>query len=246
MKRAKAMSDAERTDSVGKPVRNKILLSVSDAEYRRICPHLKFVSLAQGRILHAPSKKLQFVYFPNGGLVSIVVASQGGRGVEAGVVGYEGAVGTALTVGLSRSPLRHVVQIAGNGFRLSASALQSILPITPNLQMRLSRYAVLQGMQVAQTAACNRLHELKERLARWLLMAQDRVDSGILHITHEFLATMLGTDRPSVSIAAGALQSGNAIHYTRGRVEIVNRRKLESFACDCYRVIHELNHDLGL
>jgi len=145
MKRAKAMSDAERTDSVGKPVRNKILLSVSDAEYRRICPHLKFVPLAQGRILHAPGKKAcSLCIFPIGGLVSIVVASQGGRGVEAGVVGYEGAVGTALTVGLSRSPLRHVVQIAGNGFRLNALALQSILPTTPNLQMRLSRYAVLQ------------------------------------------------------------------------------------------------------
>ena len=156
----------ERTNSAGKPVGNKILLSIPDVEYRRIRPHLEFVDLPHHFTLHEPRQKLQFVYFLNRGLASIVVSTRGGRGVEAGVVGYEGAVGTALAVGLKRSPLHEVVQIAGNAFRMGAGALQKTLPLTPDLQMRLSRYAVLQGMQVAQTAACNRLHEVAQRLAR--------------------------------------------------------------------------------
>ena len=110
----------------------------------------------------------------------------------------------------------------------------------------LSRYAAIQGMQVAQTAACNRLHDIGQRLARWLLMTQDRVDSGSLPITHDFLATMLGTDRPTVSLAAGVLQRKGLIEYTRGAVKIVNRNKLEDSACECYGVIQHYNGDLGL
>ena len=246
MKRTQAEQHGERTNAAGKPVSNKILLSVSGAEYRRIRPHLEFIDLADHFSLHEPGEKLRFAYFLNSGLASIVAATQEGRGVEAGVVGYEGLVGTALAVGLFASPLREVVQIGGNGFRITARALQATLQVTPDLQMRLSRYAVLQGMQVAQTAACNRLHDVAQRLARWLLMAQDRVDAGTLPITHDFLATMLGTDRPSVSVAAGALQKNNVIRYSRGRVEILNRKGLESAACECYGVIQQLNGDLGL
>jgi len=110
----------------------------------------------------------------------------------------------------------------------------------------LSRYAVVRSMQIAQTAACNRLHDIGQRLARWLLMTQDRVDSGSLPITHDFLATMLGTDRPTVSVAAGALQKKKLIQYVRGSVEIVNRKKLENSACECYGVIRQYDGDLGL
>ena len=104
----------------------------------------------------------------------------------------------------------------------------------------------IRGMQVAQTAACNRLHDIEERLARWLLMTQDRVDSGALPITHDFLATMLGTDRSSVSLAAGVLQKKKLIEYTRGAVKIVNRKKLEDSACECYEVIQRFDGELGL
>jgi CRP-like cAMP-binding protein len=110
----------------------------------------------------------------------------------------------------------------------------------------LNRYAVVRGMQIAQTAACNRLHDIGQRLARWLLMTQDRVDSGSLPITHDFLATMLGTDRPTVSVAAGALQKKKLIEYVRGSVEIVNRKKLENSACECYGVIRQYDGELGL
>jgi CRP-like cAMP-binding protein len=196
--------------------------------------------------LHEPHKRQRFAYFLNRGLASIVVGMRQGKDVEAGVVGFEGAVGVALAVGLDRSPLRVVMQIQGQGFRISAQALRAALSSTPDLQMRLNRYAVLQGMQVAQTAACNRLHEIKPRLARWLLMAQDRVDSAWLPITHDFLATMLGSDRPSVSLAIGALRHDNAIEGRRGAVQILNRKRLEAAVCECYRVIQQLNGQLGL
>jgi CRP-like cAMP-binding protein len=236
----------ERRNRADKSIRNRILLSISGPEFTEIRPFLEFVELPQSLSLHEPSERLQFAYFLNRGLVSIVVATKGGRDVEAGVVGYEGVVGTALAVGLDRSPLREVVQIEGDGFRVAAPELDNVLKSAPELQMMLSRYAVLQGMQVAQTAACNRLHDVAQRLARWLLMAQDRVDNGILPITHEFLATMLGTDRPSVTLAAGALQRARAIQYNRGQVKILDRKKLETKACVCYRVIQQLNGELGL
>jgi CRP-like cAMP-binding protein len=169
-----------------------------------------------------------------------------GKTAEAGIVGNEGFTGTPAVVGLGKSPLRAVVQITGDGFRVKVGALQNTLESTPHLQLMLNRYAVVRSMQVAQTAACNRLHEIKQRLARWLLMTQDRMDSGALPITHDFLATMLGTDRPSVSLAAGVLQRKKIIEYTRGAVKIVNRKKLEDSACECYAVIRLYDGELGL
>jgi CRP-like cAMP-binding protein len=121
-----------------------------------------------------------------------------------------------------------------------------MLESAPHFQLLLNRYTVLQGMQVAQTAACNRLHDLEQRLARWLLMTQDRVDSKILHITHDFLATMLGTNRSSVSLAAGVLQRERSIEYNHEAVTITNRRRLEDFACECYAIMQQYNGALGL
>ena len=169
-----------------------------------------------------------------------------GKTAEAGIVGKEGFTGTPAAVGLVRGPLRAVVQITGDGFRVEVGALRNTLESAPQLQLMLARYAVVRGMQIAQTAACNRLHGIEQRLARWLLMTQDRVDSGSLRITHDFLATMLGTDRPSVSLAAGILQKKKLIEYTRGAVKIVNRKKLEHSACECYRVIRQYDGELGL
>jgi CRP-like cAMP-binding protein len=200
-KNLQTVKSGERTNAAGKPVSNKILLSISDSEYNSLRPHLEYVRLPNHLVLHEAGGRLEFAYFPNRGLISLVVVMQDGRTAEAGVVGNEGFTGAAAAVGLSRGPLRAVVQIAGDGFRVKVGALQKTLESTPHLQMILNRYAAIRGMQVAQTAACNRLHDIKQRLARWLLMTQDRVDSGALPITHDFLATMLGTDRPTVSLA---------------------------------------------
>jgi CRP-like cAMP-binding protein len=179
-------------------------------------------------------------------LISLVVVMKDGKTAEAGIVGNEGFTGIAAAVGLSRGPLQAVIQITGDGFRVEVAVLQNILESAPHLQLILSRYGVVQGMQVAQTAACNRLHDIQQRLARWLLMTQDRVDLESLPITHDFLATMLGTDRPSVSAAAGVLQKKKLIEYTRGAVRIVNRKKLEGAACECYGVVQQYNGRLGL
>jgi CRP-like cAMP-binding protein len=232
----------ERTNPTGKPVRNKLLLAIPDEEFRRIRSRLQFIELPHHFILHQPHQTVRFAHFPNAGLISLVVELKDGRTVEAGLLGNEGASGTPAVLGLSRSPLREIVQIEGDAFRVRVNALRELLPSTPVLQATLNRYAAGLAMQVAQTAACNRLHKIEERLSRWLLIAQDRVDSGIVPITHDFLATMLGTDRPSVTVAAGVLQREGIIEYTRGSVRILNRKKLESFACECYALIKQYNN----
>jgi CRP-like cAMP-binding protein len=236
------VQSGERTNPTGKPVRNKLLLAIPDEEFRRIRSRLQFIELPHHFILHQPHQTVRFAHFPNAGLISLVVELKDGRTVEAGLLGNEGASGTPAVLGLSRSPLREIVQIEGDAFRVRVNALRELLPSTPVLQATLNRYAAGLAMQVAQTAVCNRLHKIEERLSRWLLIAQDRVDSGIVPITHDFLATMLGTDRPSVTVAAGVLQREGIIEYTRGSVRILNRKKLESFACECYALIKQYNN----
>ena len=236
-KNFRVVQAGERTNGEGKPVTNKVLLATPDDEYNLMRADLTYVDLPHHLSLHEPTQKIEFVYFPNRGMVSQVVVTKDGRTVEVGVVGKEGYVGAGLAVGLSRSSVREVVQIGGDGFRMTGNALERILGSAPQLQVILNRHTGLQGMQVAQTAACNRLHDIQQRLSRWLLMTQDRVDSGTLPITHDFIATMMGTDRSTVSLSAAVLQKKGIIEYVRGAVKIVSRRKLEKSACECYGVI---------
>jgi len=236
----------ERTNSDGKQVINRVLLATPDNEYELMRSDLTYIDLPHHLSLHEPTQSIEFVYFPNRGMVSQVVVTKDGRTVEVGVVGKEGYVGAGLAVGVSRSSVREVIQIAGNGFRMLGSALERILRSAPQLQVILNRHTGLQGMQVAQTAACNRLHDIQQRLSRWLLMTQDRVGSGVLPITHDFIATMMGTDRSTVSLAASVMQKEGIIEYLRGAVKIVNRRKLEKSSCECYGVIKQFEDDLGL
>ena len=245
-KSSEVVRAGERTNVEGKPVSNKVLLSTPANEYQLMRPHLEYIDLPSHRSLHEPTQSIEFVYFLNRGMVSQVVVTKDGRTVEVGVVGKEGYVGAGLAVGLSRSSVREVIQIAGDGFQMSGNELVRILRSAPQLQMILGRHTGLQGMQVAQTAACNRLHDIQQRLSRWLLMTQDRVGSGALPITHDFIATMMGTDRSTVSLAASALQKKGIIEYVRGAVNIMNRRELEKSACECYAVIQQFEDDLGL
>jgi len=227
----------ERTNADGKPVANSILLSIPDQEFDAIRQDLQFLDLPQHTVLYEPRQKLDFAYFLNSGMVSLVCKTREGESVEVGVVGKEGFTPILVAAGLRTSPHQAVMQVSGAGFKLPVSAFQEALKSSPGLQTTLNRYVAVHGLQVAQTAGCNRLHDLEQRLARWLLLTQDRVGSGLLRITHEFLAMMLGTDRPSVSLAAGALQKKRIIEYTHGAVKVLNRKKLESSACECYGVI---------
>jgi len=233
------LQPGERTNPSGKAVTNQLLLSVPDNEYRLLRPALEFEELPHHVNLHQPHEAQEFAHFPNNGLISLVIVLHGGKSVEAGLVGNEGFIGTPGIAGLIRSPFLEVVQISGDGFRVPVGVLREVVSSAPNLQRMLERHSIVLGLQIAQTAACNRLHGVEQRLARWLLMAQDRVDSGVLPITHDFLATMLGTDRPSVSLAAGVLQRSQIIEYNRGSVKILNRNELERAACECYAVIRQ-------
>jgi CRP-like cAMP-binding protein len=233
------VKNVDRTDKQKRAIRNAILSAIPEKEFQLIRPALDYVVLDAHQSLHEPHDLYKYAYFPNDGLISLVITMSNGKTVEAGIVGREGVTGMPAVAGLSRSPWREVVQIAGDGFRVPAHTLERGLRAMPLFDRTLKRYTLILGLQVAQTAACNRLHEVERRLARWLLMAQDRVNSSVLRITHDFLATMLGTDRPSVTLAAGIFQKLDIIRYSRGAVEILNRGQLEKSACECYGVIQK-------
>ncbi len=235
-----------RTDAAGRAVNNVILLSLPDEEYAALRPDLEPAELPQYDILHEPGEKIDFAYFLNQGMTSLVALSSDGRSVEVGIVGREGLVGMSLTVGLRRGTFRAIMQMSGSGLRIRSDAFDKVLSRAPALRLELSRYGLMHAMQVAQLAACNRLHEIEQRLARWLLMCQDRVDSPMLPLTHEFLAQMLGTGRPSVTLAAGVLENAGLIENMRGMVKILNRKNLEEASCECYGVIQHFNGGLGL
>jgi CRP-like cAMP-binding protein len=235
-----------RTDSTGAAVSNVLLLSLPEAEFDLLRLELEFIELPHRFIFHERGEKIEFAYFPNSGMVSLVVVAPDGRSVEVGLTGKEGMVGTPVAVGLRVGPYRAIMQIPGNAARVKADWLREMLPVMPSLRLQLSRYVLMQGLQMAQVAACNRLHELEHRLARWLLMCQDRVDAEVLPLTQEFLAQMLGSGRPSVSLAAGILERAGFIENMRGTIRIINRKGLENAACECYSVIQHFNGGLGL
>lgn len=245
-KNPQTIQAGERTNAEGKPVANSILLSIPDDEFALVRPNLQFVALSSHEVLCEPKERLEYAYFLNSGMISLVMITREDESVEVGVVGNEGFTPLQVTAGLKRTPHRAVIQISGEGFRIGIDTLQSMLPTLPRLQAALNHYAAVHGLQVAQTAGCNRLHDLDQRLCRWLLLTQDRVGSGLLRITHDFLATMLGTDRPSVSLAASELQRKQIIEYSHGSVKILNRKKLETAACECYQVIQQYNGELAL
>jgi CRP-like cAMP-binding protein len=218
-------------------VRNEILHCLPRAEWVVIGPKLDFTNLRKGRMLHESGEAILFGTFVNSGLVSILSILNDGRAVDIGLIGKEGFVGSPIIAGFRSSLSRAIVQVDGTAFSIAARTLPAILDRTPELRLALHRYSLVLELQMRQAAACNRLHESCERLARWLLMAQDRLRSNSIPLTQEFLAQMLGIRRPSVSLAASVLQRAGVIRYTRGTVTILNRPCLETAACECYRAV---------
>lgn len=232
--------------SVPQAYKNRVLASLPAPVIKRIAPHLTPVTLKINRTLHDPGEIVDTVYFLEDGICSVVVTMETGSTVEVGITGREGFVGLPAVLGTRHSPNRSFMQIPGRGFSVKAKILREQSEASNELRLRLQR--VIQGMlvQTAQTAACNRVHELEERLARWLLMCQDRVQSEDIPITQEFLAMMLGTRRTTVTVAAGMLQKSGLIASSRGHVRIKSRERLERAACECYRTIQEEYIRLGL
>ena len=235
----------ERTNFEGKSIANGILLALPDEEFASIRDGLHYVDLPHYTVLHEPRKKLEHAYFLNSGLASLVFNTNHDESVEVGVIGSEGFAPIPVAAGIRHSPHEAIMQVSGNGLRLDVDHLQAALKTAPRLQQLLNRYATVHGLQAAQTAGCNRLHDLEQRLARWLLLIQDRVGSGMLKITHDFLAMMLGTDRPSVSLAAGGLRKKHIIDYSHGYVRVLDRKKLEGSACECYGLIQQFNAEMA-
>jgi len=240
--RVRTKSDTQASPTVdGEVVLNDILLSLPARERDLIFPHLMFMDLPTHVVLHEPGDPIKFGYFLNTGLASVLTVLAEGKSVEVGLTGKEGFVGLPLIIGFTTSPTRTVIQIKATGFRINGKNLTHVIRQTPSLTNLLQRYVQILGMQGTQVAACNRLHEVDERLARWLLMCQDRIGSNFVPLTQEFLAHMLGTRRASVTVAAGILQKAGLITYQRGHVNIVDRPRLEAACCECYGMMHQQN-----
>lgn len=220
---------------------NRLLAALPLVEQERLLPHLERVQLGLEEKLYEPDQPITHVYFPCTSVGSLLSVMEDGTAVEFGTVGREGMVGLAVFLGAESVPTLAFNQVTGDALRMTAERFRE-LSREGVFHHLLHRYAQAMFNQMAQTAACNRVHSLEERCARWLLMTHDRVGRDQFDLMQKFLAQMLGTHRPSVSVAAGMLQKAGFIRYSRGRITVTDREGLESAACECYaRVSREFD-----
>jgi len=219
--------------------RNWLLGALTPEEYAAVLPRFETVELAAGQRLGGPDEPIPYVYFPQYGAVSMIKRMRDGSEVEVGTIGYEGMTGLAVFLGGDEMPTACVVQIGGSARRIAARALQEISGDGAPLRPILLCYTQYMFDQVAQTVACDRLHSLERRCARWFLTTYDRLDSDEFLLTHDQLAALLGVRRAGVSVAAEALRQAGAITYMRGKVRIVDRERLLAAACECYHTVRE-------
>jgi CRP-like cAMP-binding protein len=219
--------------------RNFLLCSLPTAERELLLPYLEPVTFLLGRVVHEPWERVNYCYFPTSSVVSLLCTMQDGSTAEMGLVGNDGVTGVAVFLGGESTCSRAVVAVAGDAFRLPAKRLQQEFSRPGPLQRLLLRYTQALITQVSQTAVCNRLHSVEQRLCRWLLLCHDRKNYSDLLMTQELIANMLGGRRESVTVAAGHLQDAGLIHYCRGRISILDRHRLESNVCECYRIVED-------
>ncbi|MBD1804619.1 Crp/Fnr family transcriptional regulator [Microcoleus sp. FACHB-SPT15] len=216
---------------------NQLLAALPDAEYQRLVPHLEYVPLPLQQVLHKRGESIEYVYFPHRAIVSLIASPEEGLNVEVGLVGNEGMVGIPAVLGDNIASTTAMVQREDSGMRMEASLLKTEFQQGGSLQNLLLRYTQALYAQTSQTAACNRLHQLDERLARWLLLFCDRIESNELWLTQEFISKMLAVRRAGVTEAANRLQQAGLIRYNRGRITILSRQELEAASCPCYKII---------
>jgi CRP-like cAMP-binding protein len=219
--------------------RNRLLTMLPPVTFEQIAPHIVHVSLHQTEVLQDDGETLSSVWFLDSGVASWLAPDGEGGQIEVATIGNEGMVG--LTVFLDRGTTlgRLECQIAGSGWRMPADAFCDLAEPPGPFRDLLSRYTQAVMSQMAQTAVCNRLHEVNERCARWLLLTHDRVDGDTFNLTHEYLALMLGVRRASVTVAAGILAQAGLITYHRGQVTILDRESLEAAACPCHAIVRD-------
>src|SRR5512140_103693 len=214
-------------------IANRILRSLPKAEYEKMLPHLELMRFPMERIVHESGQEMGHVYFPNHGVLSMLTVLENGDLIEIATVGNEGMADLSVFLGLEVSNSRLLVQVPGDTLRMERDIFLDLVSRLDGLRIALGEYMVAMFTLVSQSAACNRLHPLEERAARWILMTHDRVDADTFPITHDFLASMLGVPRPSVTVAAGMLKKAGFISYSRGRMTVLDRSGLEASACEC-------------
>jgi CRP-like cAMP-binding protein len=218
---------------------NRILGSLPPEELNRLSPFLEPFVLRHEMVLHQADETINHVYFPLSGMVSLVTVLLDGDAVETATAGNEGIIGLSLFLGTGVSSVRAIVQVSGQSLRMGSEDFLAAVPYCPVLESALRLYVDYVLALTAQSAACNRLHPVNERCARWLLTTHDRAASDEFHLTQELLSQMLGVRRPSVTVAASALAHANLISYRRGRMKILDREGLEGAACECHGILLE-------
>lgn len=221
------------------PSLNRLLAALPKDEYRRLLPNLELVPLIFGEVIYKAGDVIRHVYFPTAGILSLLAAAEGRATLEVAMVGREGMVGLPVFMGVKTSRDFAVVQGVGAAMRMKAAAFLKECSNGGSLPRQLRRYTHSRLTQMSQGAACNRFHSIEARLARWLLMTRDRMELDEFQLTQEFVSNMLGVRREGVNRAAGALQQGNLIGYSRGTLTILDRAGLEAVACRCYGIIKD-------
>ncbi len=226
---------------------NHLLAALDVSEAQAIEPWLELISLPRGYVVARPGQSIEFGYFPVSGMISVVALMSEGLGAEVATVGNEGMIGLPIFLGADSSPFHLMAQLDGEALRIPAARLEAALAPGTRLAALLRTYSQAFFVQTAQNAACNGLHSVSQRGARWLLATQDRAQSATFHLTQEFLAFMLGVARQSVGIAVGELQERKLIEYHRGAMEILDRPALEATSCECYDIVrNEFSRLLGI
>lgn len=218
---------------------NRILAALPTDDYQRVRPHLQNVPFRLRQMLHKHGEPTEFVYFPNTGMISLTTAMGDGSMIEAATVGREGIVGLGPLLGGSLSAGNAMVQVAGEGQRLSVEIFNREVARRAGLSDLAAKYCQALIALILQSTGCNRLHPVEERLPRWLLITRDRVGSDQFRLTQEFLAMMLGVSRPTVTIVAGMLQKAGLIEYRHGHITILDGKRLEEASCECYRMARD-------
>jgi len=219
------------------PTQNRLLASLPSEERKALLPHLEQVSLSRRETIILPDEPIPFIYFPINSLLSLVTVMEDGSTVEAGAIGREGMAGLPILLDAGTTPMQTLTQIPGQAVRVKAQIIKEAFDRGGALRHILHRYIHTTIVVGSQSAACNRLHHLEARLCRWLLMSSDGVGSEELSLTQDFLGTMLGVRRAGVSEAASQLMDKGLIRYQRGRIQIVDKKSLETAACECYGVV---------
>ena len=226
------------------PLQNHLLAALPPPEWERLHDKLELLPMHLGDVLYESGKELRHVYFPTTSIVSLLYVMENGSSAEIAIVGNEGVVGIALFMGGQTTPSRGIVQSAGVAYRLPGTCLKEEFARAGVLQRLLLRYTQALITQMAQTAVCNRHHSVEQQLCRWLLLSLDRLASNELTMTQELIANMLGVRREGVTESAGKLQKLGLIHYSRGRITVLDRPALERHSCECYAVVRKEFHRL--